>query len=90
MTELFCQRGHKFQIGLHKPLLEALREKPDARFDSPRSDLIVKLCGGAQCRQRRIVPLTERFKFPCANQIGFAVTAPSGSDNAWPDFRDVL
>ena len=34
MTELFLQRGHQFQIGLHKPLLEALRQKPYTLFDS--------------------------------------------------------
>ena len=90
MTELFCKRGHQFQIGLHKPLLEALRQKLYARFDSRWFELIVKLCGGAKCRQRRIVTLTQRLKFSRANQIGFAVTTPSGGNDAWPDLCDVL
>ena len=52
--------------------------------------LIVKLCGNAKCRQRSIVTLTQRLKFPRANQVGFAVTTPSGGDDAWPDFCNVL
>ena len=90
MTELFFQRGHQFQIGRHKPLLEALRQKPYTLFDSHWFEVIVKLCGGAKCRQRSIVTLTQRLKFPRANQIGFAVTSPSRGDDAGPDFCDVL